>query len=320
VVFTSIQLINVKWFGEFEFWFAGIKILAIILMLLFSTYMIVFNPNIHQASLANLHNYASLQMFFAGGIKGFLFSLAIVIFSFGGTEFVSIAAGEAENPSKSIPKAISSVIIRIILFYILTIIAILCLYPFNKLDGNTSPFVEVFQQIGIHQAANIMNVVAITAALSAFNSCLYAASRMLFSLANTGSAPKYFKLTNRNNIPHRALLFSSLCIVISVIVNYVFPEQAIMYLLTIATCSILTCWVLILFTQLRFRQQVSIDKISYKLILYPFSNWFALGFLIFVMLIMLAMHDMRNSVLITPLWIAGLSALYWFKNKFLIKS
>ncbi|HRG61789.1 MAG TPA: amino acid permease [Burkholderiales bacterium] len=315
LVFTMVQLISVRLFGEFEFWFAGIKIAAIILMLLFSAYLITFNPHIHAGTVTSLHSYASLDVFFASGTKGFLFSLAIVIFSFGGTEFVSIAAGEAENPRKSIPQAISGVIVRIILFYILTILAIICLYPFNKLNANVSPFVDVFKEIGIHQAADVMNAVAITAALSAFNSCMYAASRILFSLAEQGSAPKRLAKLNKINIPSKALLFTSFCILISVIVNYIFPEKAIMYLLTIATCAILTCWFLILLTQVYFRKKVALEKISYRLILYPFSNIFAMCFLIMVMFIMLWMDDMRASVIVTPIWIFALSIFYAFNKK-----
>ncbi len=315
LVFTMVQLISVRLFGEFEFWFAGIKIAAIILMLLFSAYLITFNPHIHAGTVTSLHSYASLDVFFASGTKGFLFSLAIVIFSFGGTEFVSIAAGEAENPRKSIPQAISGVIVRIILFYILTILAIICLYPFNKLNANVSPFVDVFKEIGIHQAADVMNAVAITAALSAFNSCMYAASRILFSLAEQGSAPKRLAKLNSINIPSKALLFTSFCILISVIVNYIFPEKAIMYLLTIATCAILTCWFLILLTQVYFRKKIALEKISYRLILYPFSNIFAMCFLIMVMFIMLWMDDMRASVIVTPIWIFALSIFYAFNKK-----
>jgi L-asparagine transporter-like permease len=315
LIFTMVQLISVRLFGEFEFWFAGIKVAAIILMLLFSAYLVTFNPHIHASTVSSLHSYASLDIFFASGSKGFLFSLAIVIFSFGGTEFVSIAAGEAENPRKSIPQAISGVIIRIILFYILTILAIICLYPFNKLNANVSPFVDVFKEIGIHQAADVMNAVAITAALSAFNSCMYAASRILFSLSEQGSAPKALAKLNKINIPSKALLFTSFCILISVIVNYVFPEKAIMYLLTIATCAILTCWFLILLTQVYFRKKVALEKISYRLILYPFSNIFAMCFLIMVMFIMLWMDDMRASVIVTPIWIFALSIFYAFNKK-----
>lgn len=315
LLFTAIQLISVKLFGEFEFWFAGIKIAAIILMLLFSAYLVCYSPLIHASTMANLHSYSSLNIFFASGTKGFLFSLVIVIFSFGGTEFVSIAAGEAENPSKTIPRAISGVILRIILFYILTIVAILCLYPFNKLDAHISPFVHVFKQIGIDQAANVMNAVAITAALSAFNSCLYAASRILFSLAQNGAASKRLTGVNRANVPSKALLFTSMCILISVIVNYIFPEKAIMYLLIITTCAILTCWLLILVTQVYFRKNVELQHIHYRLICYPYSNIFAMVFLVLVMIIMLWMDDMRMSVLVTPLWLFLLAIFYVFNKK-----
>ncbi len=318
-LFTMVQLISVGLFGEFEFWFAGIKIAAIILMLLLSAYLVTFNPKIHTSTLSNLHSYANWNVFFAGGTKGFLFSLVIVIFSFGGTEFVSIAAGEAENPKKSIPQAISGVIVRIILFYILTILAIICLYPFNKLNANISPFVDVFKEIGITKAATVMNAVAITAALSAFNSCMYAASRMLFSLAKQGSAPKFLAGTSQTGIPNKALLFTSLCILISVIVNYIFPDKAIMYLLIIATCAILTCWFIILLTQIYFRKRIAEEEISYRLILYPASNVFAMAGLIMVMFIMLWMDDMRMSVLVTPIWLFMLSIFYALNQKSRLK-
>lgn len=320
IIFTSVQLISVGLFGEFEFWFAGIKIAAIILMLIFSAYLVSFNPTVHAGSTANLHSYAHWQVFFAGGIKGFLFSLVIVVFSFGGTEFVSIAAGEAENPRKSIPQAISGVIIRIILFYILTIIAIICLYPFNKLNTNISPFVDVFKEIGISKAAMVMNGVAITAALSAFNSCIYASSRMLYSLAKQGSAPAFLAGTNKTGIPTRALIFTSFCVLIGVIVNYVFPEKAIMYLLIITTCAVLTCWFIILLTQIYFRKKVAENQISYKLILYPASNIFAMCSLILVMFIMFWMDDMRMSVMVTPFWLFALSILYALKQKSKLKN
>jgi AAT family amino acid transporter len=254
-------------------------------------------------------------VFFYSGIKGFLFSLVMVIFSFGGTEFVSIAAGEAEEPRKSIPRAISGVIIRIILFYILTILAIICLYPFHKLNTQVSPFVDVFKQIGINQAAMVMNGVAITAALSAFNSCLYASSRMLFSLAKQGLAPAHLASVNQVNIPSRALIFTSFCILGAVIINYLFPSVAIMYLLIIATCAILTCWFLILLTQVYFRKKVALTQIRYRLPGYPFSNIFAMIMLIMVMFIMLWMDDMRLSVIVTPIWLFALSIFYVFNKK-----
>lgn len=317
ILFTMVQLISVRMFGEFEFWFAGIKIVVIILMLLFSAYLVSFNPVVHASAIQNLHDYSALNVFFAGGIKGFLFSLVIVVFSFGGTEFVSIAAGEAADPTKSIPRAISGVILRIILFYILTILAIICLYPFNKLNANVSPFVDVFKEIGINQAATVMNAVAITAAMSAFNSCLYAASRMLYSLSTHGSAPRGLTKLSRVNIPSRALLVTSVCVLVAVAMNYIFPEKAFMYLLIIATCAILICWVIILVTQIAFRnyKEKTNGTIGYRLILYPYSNIFAISVLVLVMIIMLFMDDMRMSVIVTPIWVLALSIIYLIQNK-----
>lgn len=315
VVFSATQLYSVKLFGEFEFWFAGIKVFAIISMIGFSIYLLFFNHNIHASLLNNLTSYTNKDIFFAHGMSGFMFSLVVVMFSFGGTEFVSIAAGEAENPRKSIPTAINGVIVRIILFYVLTIIMILCLYPFEKLSTEVSPFVDVFQKVGIPAAALVMNVVAITAALSAFNSCLYASSRMLSNLSHNNLAPKFLSKTSKKGIPVFAVLVTSLFVGIAVLVNYLFPDKAIMYLLTIATAAILVTWFMILLSQLCFRFKYPKKKLDYKLGLFPFSNIFAMFLLILVMIAMLFMDDMRLSVIATPIWVFALSIVYIIKKK-----
>ena len=315
IFFTAINLISVKAFGEFEFWFAGIKIVTIILMLLFSGYLIFFGHN----SNPELGQYLNPDLFFAGGYKGFAISFVIVVFSFGGSEFVSIAAGEAENPQRNVPKAINGVIIRILLFYILTMLAIIVLYPFENLSTNISPFVDIFRKIGFAAAAGAMNMVAITAALSAFNSCLYSASRMLFNLSKNGQAPKYFVSSRSgSHVPRRAILATSIAVALSVLINYLFPQNAIMYLLTIATGAILIVWFIILITQIYFRKHKDANniKLKYKLLLFPYTNIIAMIALIFVMVVMTQMDDMRLSVFVTPLWIFGLSIFYILHKKF----
>lgn len=308
--FTAINLISVKFFGEFEFYFAGIKIIAILLMLAFSIYLIYFHHTVNP----NLHQYGSSSLFFAGGLKGFAISLVIVVFSFGGTEFVSIAAGEAENPRYSIPRAINGVVIRILLFYVLTMLAIICLYPYQQLATNVSPFVDVFAKMGIPAAAQVMNFVAITAALSAFNSCLYSSSRMLYNLAMHRNASQNLIKTSRTGIPYKAILWSSLTVFITVIINYLFPDKALIYLLTVATCAILITWFIILITQLSFRRKHKNDKLEFKLWLFPVSNIFAIAMLIIVMIVMMQMDDMKLSIYITPLWIGLLSIIYWLRK------
>lgn len=314
VFFTLINLLNVKVFGEFEFWFAGIKIIAIILMLVFSAYLIFFkhglNPEIGQYSQSNL--------FFAGGLAGFLTSLVVVVFSFGGTEFVSIAAGESENPAKNVPRAINGVLVRIVLFYILTMLAIILLYPYQKLATNISPFVDVFNSIGFHYAAAAMNLVAITAALSAFNSCMYSASRMLFNLSHNRYAPKFLSqnpIGSTRHIPVKTVLCTSAAVLIAVLINYIFPEKAFMYLLTVATSAILIVWFMVLITQMYFRKKKDVATLGFKMALFPYSNVFAMIILVVVMVEMTKMDDMRLSVFITPFWILVLSIIYVLNKK-----
>ncbi len=313
VLFTIVNLISVRFFGEFEFWFAGIKIIAIILMLVFSAYIIFF----HHGLNPEIAQYKDPSLFFAGGLKGFAISLVIVVFSFGGTEFVSIAAGEAENPEKNIPRAINGVVVRILLFYILTMLAIVCLYPYQKLATNISPFVDVFQKIGIPIAAEIMNIVAITAALSAFNSCLYSSSRMLYNLSLHGDSSTKLANTTKKGIPYKAILTTSVAIFLSVIINYLFPEKALMYLLTIATGAILITWFIILVSQMRFRKihRHIEEQLKFKLWLFPYSSIFAIIMLFVVMLVMTTMDDMKLSVYITPFWILLLTVLYIIRKK-----
>ncbi|MCC2625970.1 MAG: aromatic amino acid transporter AroP [Burkholderiales bacterium] len=314
VFFTFINLLSVKVFGEFEFWFAGIKIVAIILMLIFSAYLIFFkhdmNPEVAQ--------YTNPNLFFAGGVSGFLTSLVVVIFSFGGTEFVSIASGESENPQKNVPKAINGVLIRIVMFYILTMLAIILLYPYQNLATNISPFVDVFNKVGFHNAAIAMDLVAITVALSAFNSCMYSASRMLFNLAHHGYAPKMLAHNDpdsKRHIPVKTVLCTSVSVVIAVIVNYLFPEKAFMYLLTVATSAILIVWFMVLITHMYFRKQKDVTTLAYKLKFFPISNIFAMAILLLVMAKMTHMHDMKLSVYVTPLWIVVLSLIYVLNKK-----
>ncbi len=317
IFFTLINLISVKTFAEFEFWFAGIKIIAIILMIIFAAYLIIFNGNTsHEFTNNELNQYKHLNMLFHGGLKGFLVSLVIVVFAFGGSEFISIAAGEVKNPQKNIPIAINGTIFRILIFYILTMLVIILLYPYEKLSDNISPFVDVFRLIGFKSAAIIMNIVVITAALSSFNSCLYASSRMLYSLSINKHAPHSLSKLTKNHVPKIAVLATSSAITIAVIINYIFPEKAIMYLLTVTTGAILIVWFLILITQIFFRIKKSNEQLSYKLILFPYSNIFALMFLILVTMVMTQMDDMKTCVYVTPIWITVLSIIYFLKFKF----
>jgi amino acid transporter, AAT family len=313
VIFFAINMLNVKVFGEFEFWFAGIKVATIILMIIFAAYLIFFNSTTTAESIANIKTTIHSNMFPKGAF-GFLSSFVLVIFSFGGAQFLGIAAADAEDIPNTVPKAVRGVIARIIIFYVGTFLAILCLYPWQKLNANVSPFIDVFDKVGLHMAAKVMSIVVITAALSAFNSCLYSAIRMLANLARHESAPGFLAKVDKNNVPKNALYITSLILVSAVVINYIFPKHAIMYLIGITTASVIITWTTIILCHIGFRKKIPIEKIEYKLPFFPYLNYIALFILFLVVIIMFAMSDMRNAVYFMPIWIAIVTVFYFIKR------
>lgn len=305
-ILGSVNLIGVKYFGETEFWFAGIKIAVIIFMIVAGTYLLSTHHAIQDIAKQNIHNYSSMSGFFTHGSNGFLLSLAMVILSFGGSEFVSIAAGEAENPKKSIPKAINNVVLRIILFYVCTITLIVLMYPSNQIDAHTNPFTDVFSKLGFSKSADIINLVAITATLSSLNSCLYVASRFLFSMAHNNMAPKKFTTLNKSVVPGVAVLFTIGIAYIVVLANYIFPAQVMGYLFSIVSIGFIINWYIILLSHIAFRRKHKNEVIEYKMPFYPWVNIIIMLILLVVMMAMTTAPDMAISVYIAPFWIVFL--------------
>lgn len=316
-VFGGINLISVKYFGETEFWFAGIKISVIIFMIVAGTWLILTRHEIRGIAIENIHNYSNMNVFFSHGIGGFINSLVIVCLSFCGAEFVSIAAGEAENPKKSIPPAINGVIVRIILFYVLTMCVIVLMYPFQDISAKTNPFTDVFSKLGFSISADIINLVAITAALSALNSCTYVSSRMLYRLALNKQAPQIFTKLSKNKLPANAVLFTSAVTFVIVILNYTVPQKILMYLFAVITVAIIIGWYIILLTHLYFRKQKARENITteYKSPLYPYSNYFVMGVFIVILGAMFMSEDMRISIYVAPIWLLILFTGYKLSNK-----
>ena len=312
-LFGSINLMHVKYFGEFEFWFAGIKVTTIIAMIILGLYIIFFGKET-TSGISNLWQYGG---FMAHGMQGFMFSFVVVVFSFGGTELVGITAGEAQNPQKVVPMAINGVIWRIVIFYISTLFIIMCLYPWNKINSNVSPFVDVFSKIGIGKAAAVMNIVAITAALSSFNSGIYGTGRMLYNLGNQGNAHKSFTKVSNNGIPFYAILFSLIFIFLAVVLNYLYPKELFKILLAIATIAAMLNWVAILIAQLAFRRKVPAQQIKYKMPFYPLSSIIAIIFFIMVIITMSQMESMKLAIYIAPAWLILLTFGYLIRHKLL---
>jgi AAT family amino acid transporter len=311
-IFTLINLAHVGLFGEIEFWFAGIKVVTIIGFILFGLYIIGFQPQPdHRSSLSNLWSHGG---FFVHGPLGFLSSLVVVVFSFGGTELVGMAAGETQNPQKNIPRAINAIIFRIILFYVFTLAIVMCLYPWDQLNANISPFVDVFKQMGIMKAASLINVVAITAALSSLNSGIYGTARMLHHLGLQGDAPRLVTRLSKNGAPRNATLISMACIAFTILLNYFYPQQIFNMLLAIATIAAIMNWIAILVTHICFKR--AFNKTShYPLFGYPYTSLIAIVCLIIVAVTMSFLPEFRLAIWIAPVWLTLLTIGYWLKNR-----
>ena len=281
-------------------------------MIVAGSWLIFTHSEISAIARKNVHDYTNMGVFFNHGAEGFINALVIVCLSFCGAEFVSIAAGEAENPQKSIPTAINGVIVRIILFYVLTMTVIVLMYPYQDINPKTNPFTDVFGKLGFTAAADIINLVAITAALSALNSCIYVAARMAYRLSLNGQAPKFLGKTSSNNLPRNAVIFTVAMAFVVVIMNYTMPQKILMYLFAVITVAIIIGWYIILLTHIFFRHKKKNQLMAYRSPFYPYSNIFVMLVLVIILLAMLKNPDMKLSVYVAPVWLTILFICYKF--------
>ena len=315
VVITAINSITVSAYGEIEFWMALIKISAIIFMIVLGTYLICFVDI--RPFPENFENLWIHGGFFPNGLWGMMISIVPVLFSFGGIELIGITAGEAENPDKTLPRAINQVIYRILIFYVGTMIVLMSLWAWNEVGVEASPFVQIFENLGITSAANILNFVVLTAAISVYNSAIYSESRMLYGMAESGNAPKFFAKLSKRKVPINGILVSSGCTLIAVILNFLFPGKIFMYLMSIVTGAVVVTWILIILTHLKFRKHCAAvgHKTKFPSILYPFTNYLSLAFLAVVVAMMFTMEEMRLAAMLIPIWILIIWLFYKYKHR-----
>lgn len=311
VVITLVNLGNVKFYGESEFWLSIIKVTAIVSMIVFGLYLLLTADANSTSSFSNLWAHGG---FFPNGFEGLFYMLAFLMFAFGGIELIGMAAAEAKDPEKTIPKAINQVVFRILLFYIGSLTILLALVPWNQLDLgglDKSPFVMIFSQLGIGWAAHLLNFIILTAALSVYNSGMYANSRMLFGLAQQGNAPKVFTQVNKQGVPIPAVLFSALLIFGCVLLNYFVPEDALSHLMYVVVGALVLNWAMITLTHLKFRQAIKQAAIQTKFpaLWAPISNYVVLIFIATVLYIMW-MQGFKESVLMIPIWIVVMLGLF----------
>lgn len=315
---TAVNLASVRLFGEFEFWFAIVKVAAIVAIIAFGLGMVLFGVGAggHPVGLANLWSHGG---FFAGGAGGFAASLVVVMFSFGGVELIGITAGEADDPRRSIPRAVNQVVGRILLFYVGSIAVMLAIVPWNRLGQGASPFVLIFERLGIPGAATLLNVVVLTAAVSAYNSALYSNGRMLYGLAVQGNAPRAFLRVSSRGAPWVGTLLSSAVTGLAVLVLYLLPDGAFTLLLSVALFAGIVNWAMIVLTQWRFRnlrRRRGGPAPAFPMPGHPWANALVLAFLVAMLVVMAFLPDYRTAVIVGPAWLALLGALYRAKAAF----
>ena len=311
VLINAINLAHVKLFGEAEFWFAIVKVVAIVGMIVLGVYLLVSGAGGEQAQVSNLWAHGG---FFPHGVSGLVMALAFIMFSFGGLELVGITAAEAAEPRKVIPKAINQVVYRILIFYVGALTVLLCLYPWDQLlqtlnaagdPYSSSPFVQIFSLIGSDAAANILNFVVLTAALSVYNSGVYCNSRMLYGLAEQGDAPRVFMSLNKRGVPVLAIGASALITLLCVLVNYLLPQGALEILMSLVVAALVINWAMISYSHLKFRASKVREGVQpgFPAFWYPFANYLCLAFVALILVVMLQIPGINLSVYAIPGWL-----------------
>ncbi|PGZ98080.1 amino acid permease [Bacillus pseudomycoides] len=316
VLMSALNFLSVKVYGELEFWFALIKIVTIICMIVIGTGIILFGFG-NGGVATGISNLWSHGGWFPNGFSGLLLSLQMVLFAYLGVELIGVTAGEAENPKKTLSKAIDNVFWRILIFYVGALFVMMAIYPWNEFGDKGSPFVLTFEQIGIAKAAGIINFVVLTAALSSCNGGLFSTGRMLFTLAQQKQAPENFGHLNKNGIPSKGILATAFVLLIGVVLNYLVPAKVFTWLTSISTFGAIWTWGVILVAQLRFRKGLSQEaqnKLTYKMPLYPLSSYITLAFLVLVLGVMAYSTDTRIALIVGPIWIIALVAVYYMKG------
>ena len=312
LVLYGTNLLAVRVFGELEFWFALIKVVTIVALILAGLSVILF----HVGSLGPTAHFSNLWThggFLPLGVLAVLLSLQIVMFAYEGVELIGVTAGEAENPAVVLPRATNGIIARILIFYLGALLIIMSLVPWTELDPKVSPFVFVFGKLGVPGAANIVNLVVITAAASSCNSGLFSTGRMLWTLAQRGQAPRAFAVLNQRQVPAAGIHASAAVMLIGVALNYLVPEQVFTIVTSVALVGTLWTWGIILVAHANYRRAVAEGRLPvapFRMPSAPFANWLVLAFLVLVAVLLAKRPDTRFALYVAPFWFGVLVLSY----------
>ncbi|GGL57278.1 amino acid permease [Sporolactobacillus putidus] len=311
LVLMTLNLLTVRMFGEIEFWFAIIKVVTIVALVVLGLIMIFsgFRTDTGHASVQNIWSYGGL---FPHGISGFFLGFQMAVFSFVGIELVGVTAAETADPEKNLPRAINSLPVRVLLFYIGALFVILCITPWTLLNPGSSPFVKVFSLIGIPAAAGIVNFVVLTSAASACNSGLFSTSRMLYSLGREGNAPRFFSVLGKSSVPDSALIASTLALSAGVVLNYFLPDFVFTLVTSISAICFIWVWSIILISHIIYlkRRPDLAAASKFKAPFAPIINWLILIFFVLLLILIGLAGDTRIALFVTPVWFLLLMAAY----------
>ncbi len=292
-ILTATNLWSVKNFGEFEFWFASIKVAAIIVFIAIG---IAYLVGIGSGDSPGLSNLTSHGGFFPEGGATVLSGIVVVIFAFLGAEIVTIAAAESEQPEDAVAKATAAIVWRVLIFYVLSVFIVVAIVPWNASEVGDSPFIAALERIGIPGAADIMNAVVVTAVLSCLNSGIYTGSRMLLALSRRGYAPKALGETNGRGVPAKAILLTVSIGFLSVILQAISPEKVFTWLVNSSGAVALFCYLLIAVSQLVLRKRTDPEQLKVRMWLFPWLTYASIAAMVVVIAAMAFVDDVRTQL------------------------
>jgi D-serine/D-alanine/glycine transporter len=319
VLLLTLNLLTVKMFGETEFWFSMIKIIAILALIAIGIVLILTSYHSEQTNtISAFSNLWKFGGFFPHGTMGFFAGFQIAIFAFVGIELVGTTAAETIDPKKNLPRAINSVPARIIFFYVFALIIIMSVTPWKLISPNKSPFVELFTLIGLPAAASIINFVVLTSAASSANSGIYSTSRMLFGLAKKQDAPEPFGKLSSRSVPANGLIFSCSCLFGGVVLIYFVPNvmHAFTIVTTISAILFMYIWSMILISYIAYRRKKATlhQQSQFKMPGGILMCYVCLAFFAFVIVLLTLESDTRQALIATPIWFIILGISYYLRS------
>lgn len=313
----AMNLCHVRIFGEMEFWLSLIKVVAIIAMIVAGGSIIFFGFG-HAFPATGLENLWSHGGFAPNGWQGIIASLGIVMFAFGGVEIIGVTAAEAQNPKKVIPQAINTIPLRIVLFYVCTLAILMAIFPWNSFGEQGSPFVLIFSGLGIPAAATILNIIVISASISAINSDIFGAGRMMYGMAKEGMAPKSFQRIASNGVPWMTVVVMGVALLVAVVLNYLMPEQVFVLIASLAAFATVWVWLMILLAHFAMHRGLSAEErrqIAFPVPFWPVAPLLTLLFMGLVIAVLGMVEETRIALIAGLVWLGLLTIIWYAKVK-----